>query len=206
MHFNEISTRLGALRKKDVEISASIIGENLLLSDLFFISSADRSARLIDGFLPLLQSKNLTSAAPLLRLQIDNCLRTYAAFLVDDPDDFSQRVLFDNVKVSSIRDRDGKKMSDVYLRQKLSEIDPKVSDAYIAASGFIHLSDKALFTMVDTHGDYQVTFNVGGDLKSKLNNYLIECGLAFVHFTQLHLALLKKVADAKVVIDAGAID
>ena len=76
--------QLQTLRKNAVTIAAGIIGESLCMEDLFFCASVDRCMRLIDGFIPMLQDRNLTCAGVLLRMQMDNCMRTYAAFIAED--------------------------------------------------------------------------------------------------------------------------
>lgn len=76
--------QLQELRKQAVSIAAGIIGESLCIDDLFFCASTDRCIRLIDGFITMLQARNLTCAGVLLRMQMDNCMRTYAAFIAED--------------------------------------------------------------------------------------------------------------------------
>lgn len=44
--------------------------------------------RLIDGFISMLESRNLVCVAQLLRAQVGVCLRTFALFAAEDQDDF----------------------------------------------------------------------------------------------------------------------
>ena len=53
--------------------------------DLFFISNIQRSQFLIQGFLLLVKEKNFFSAAPLIRLHLDNLLHIYAVFIHPKP-------------------------------------------------------------------------------------------------------------------------
>lgn len=73
--------RLMELRKQGISLAKGIIGESLFKEDFFFCASADRCLKLIDGFTDMLRKRNLTCVGALLRLQMDNCMRSYAAFI-----------------------------------------------------------------------------------------------------------------------------
>ena len=76
--------QLRILRKRGQTIAEGIIGHSLMKEDLFFCAADDRALKLIDGFICMLRDRNLTCAGALLRLQMDNCMRTYAAFTAQD--------------------------------------------------------------------------------------------------------------------------
>lgn len=76
--------KLMELRKQGISLAKGIIGETLFKEDFFFCTSADRSLNLIDGFADMLRKRNLTCVGALLRLQMDNCMRSYAAFIAKD--------------------------------------------------------------------------------------------------------------------------
>ena len=52
-----------------------IVGNDLEKDDFYFLAALDRAIHLIDGFLWMLEKRNITCAGVLLRLQIDSCLR-----------------------------------------------------------------------------------------------------------------------------------
>ncbi|MBP3664502.1 MAG: hypothetical protein J6J03_05000 [Tyzzerella sp.] len=81
---NKEKEKLDELRKQGVKLAEGVIGGTLFKDDLFFCASLNRCINLIDGFILLLNTRNLTCAGAILRLQIDNCLRTYAAFITED--------------------------------------------------------------------------------------------------------------------------
>ena len=56
--------------------------------DLYLASSSEYAMRLIDGFISMLESRNLVCVAQLLRAQVGVCLRTFALFAAEDQDDF----------------------------------------------------------------------------------------------------------------------
>lgn len=68
-------------------------------------------------------------------------MRINALSLVDDPDATCKAVL-DGEKFNRLKDRDGKKMSDAYLREKLAVSHPWISPIYERTSDFVHLSGR----------------------------------------------------------------
>lgn len=125
------------------------ISPKLYPFDLFLIGAINRSINLNKGFVELMNSNNFISAAPLVRLNLDNFLRLYAARIsVHDINTFSSLVM--NGK--SVRDikfygevngKSGQKLTDNFLKNELSKIKGKewVKDIYDAGNSFIHLGD-----------------------------------------------------------------
>ena len=68
-------------------------------------------------------------------------MRVNALSLVDDPDATCKAVL-EGEQFNRLKDRDGKKMSDAYLRAKLAATHSWVSPVYERTSDFIHLSGR----------------------------------------------------------------
>ena len=112
--------------------------------DLLANAVLHRSINLVHGYAALVEQRNFICAAPLLRLQIDNCLRFYAVFIVDKPHDFAMKIL-SGVQVGKMKDKAGSLMADAYLTKKLSQIHPWVSRVYKRTSAYIHLSDAHIF-------------------------------------------------------------
>jgi hypothetical protein len=107
--------------------------------DLFTAGALNRSKAHISGFRHLVEAKNLICAGSLLRLQLDTALRFHAAFLVEHPHEFALAVL-DGKRVRDLKDRDGKKMTDAYLVEKLGKEYEWVPRVYERTSGYVHLS------------------------------------------------------------------
>lgn len=84
---------LKQLREQAKTLGIMMVGENLTLDELFFISALNRRVRFIDGFIQLLKSRNLTCAGVLVRTQLDNLMRVYAAFIANDKGDFVNEYL-----------------------------------------------------------------------------------------------------------------
>ena len=125
--------------------------------DLYLASSSEYVMRLIDGFIPMLETRNFVCVAQLLRAQVGVCLRTLALFVAKDQVDFLKQV-FRGVPVNRLKDRSGKNMTDGRLQDLLSEFDPEVEDVYKATSGFVHFSTDILPSMG----------GLGRDVKSSL--------------------------------------
>lgn len=192
---------LGELRRKGVGVAAEIVGKNLFLEDLFFCTTIDRCLQLIDGFTIMLQKRNLTCAGVLLRIQMDNCMRTYAFFIVEDRKCFVDQ-LVSGTPISKLRDKTGKRMSDGYLKEAVGKIEPRFEQVYNQASGYIHLSEKAFFQTVCTADkDKRLLFRVGIELPEEQNENLLECADAFIHYIQFHYMLLNEVAKSKQAFD-----
>ena len=198
-YYSVIDKRINTLidlRKQGVSLAARIIGESLLLEDLFFCASTDRCLNLIDGFVSMLKERNLTCAGALLRLQMDNCMRSYAAFIADERDAVIDCII-SGEQINKYRSKNGQRLTDGYLKKELSKRDKRFSDVYKQASGFIHLSDKAFYQTIVNCEDYHIEFQIGQELPEKRNLVLIEAADAFIHYVELHFQLLNAVAESK---------
>lgn len=194
--------QLQELRKEAVSLAAGIIGENLCMEDLFFCASVDRCIRLIDGLIPMLKDRNLTCVGVLLRIQMDNCMRTYAAFIAENRNAVIRCVL-DGTPIKSLKDINGNKMLDGYLKNEVAKIDPIFSTVYDNASGYVHLSEKAFYQTVDSCDNYGIGIQIGQPLPEKRNVPLLETADAYIRFVKLHFQMLEAVAKSKQRFDAS---
>lgn len=83
----------------------------------------------------MLQKRNLTCAGVLLRMQMDNCMRTYAVFIAEDRSAVIDCII-NGSRVKDYKDTKGNKMSDGYLKNELSKQDPVFAQVYDQASGY----------------------------------------------------------------------
>lgn len=188
--------RLMELRKQGISLTKGIIGETLFKEDFFFCASADRCLNLIDGFTDMLRKRNLTCVGALLRLQMDNCMRSYATFIARDKETVIDCIISGD-SINKQLSKDGTKMTDGYLKRELSKVDTRFTDVYNQASGYIHLSEKAFYQTVVKVEDDSIEWQVGRELPEKRNSVLIEAADAFIHFVKLHFKMLEAVADSK---------
>jgi hypothetical protein len=133
-------------------------GNTVYYLDVLAIAVIKRSLALVSGFCSLIEARNFTCAAPLIRLQIDNCLRFYAASLVNNPHQFARQVM-EGTPVRRLRDTNNRPLTDAYLIEKLSERHPELRDLYEEMSGYIHLSDKHILSMTTESQDNPKTIS-----------------------------------------------
>lgn len=204
-YFEKIVSPIEELRILNEEaktLAVKIIGKNLLKEDLCLCAMLDRSMHLTDGFIPMMEARNLTCAGALLRLQMDNCLRLFALFIAKDRNEAVDRII-DGGVFSRLKDKDGKQMRDGYLKEKLDRYDPCFADVYSQASGFIHFSSKAFYQSVHPKENHEISFRVGGKRPEKINPVLLECVDAYIHYIKLFHRLMNIIAESKTEFDTN---
>lgn len=187
-----IIQRLGDLRRAEVRIVVPFMNGDFTQWDLYLALSSEYAIRLIDGFIPMIESRNLVCVAQLLRAQVGVCLRTFALFVAEDQDGFLERAFLDG-RIDKLNDRHGRRMTDARLQSLMKPFDEQIMDVYNATSGFVHFSTSVLPSMATYMDDWMVDFNFGEDPNERNNEPLIECGGAFCHYVDLHLQMLNKV-------------
>lgn len=138
---------------KESKLFLSVGGEDgkgsIHTMDLFISGITNRAISLIHGFILLANDNNYISAVPLIRIQLDNCLRFYAATLVTDYDDFFLTYL-GGEHIGKLKDANGKRMSDTYLAKQLDKnVMPGILNLYKNTSGHIHLSNEHSFLQTE---------------------------------------------------------
>jgi hypothetical protein len=114
--------------------------------DILASAVLHRSTNLIRGFATLVEQRNFICAAALLRLQIDNCLRFYAVYLVKEPHTFAMEIMKGS-QVRKMQDRSGALLTDQYLVGQLSQHHPWIENVYKQTSGYVHLSEKHVYNI-----------------------------------------------------------
>ena len=187
-----IEKALRSLRVEERDAVIPFMDGGFTQWDLYLASSSEYVMRLIDGFIPMLETRNFVCVAQLLRAQVGVCLRTLALFVAKDQEDYLKQV-FRGVPVNRLKDRSGKNMTDGRLQDLLSEFDPGVEDVYKATSGFVHFSTDILPSMGVPGEGCEVEFNFGAVPNERNNASLVGCGKAFCHYIELHLKILHRV-------------
>jgi hypothetical protein len=145
-------SRLEALEKAQLELAKNMVEayDGAMYSiDLLISGALNRSLALSDGFKSLVNSKNLICAGAILRLQVDTAIRIFAGTLVNDTNKFVSEVL-KGKHIRNMKDRDGNRMTDRYLVEKLSDEYSWLPNVYDKTSSYIHLSDTHLFASVQS--------------------------------------------------------
>lgn len=178
----------------NVTLSKEVIGDSLLDIDLCFIGLLDRSIQLSKGFIQMIQSRNLTCSGALLRLMIDNCLRLYAISIAEDEKQAIDAIL-EGKQINKLKDKNGNKMNDGYLKTELGKFDSRLVNVYDNASGYIHFSSKAFYQTIENVDDISISFRIGSELPERRNEVLIECASAYDHYFKLFLHMMNSEAE-----------
>jgi len=161
----------------------------------FSLAILNRSLSLVYGFVSLVRDNNFVSAAPLVRVQIDNLLRFRAAFLTNDIDGFVTEFT-QGKHIRHMKDRTGNKMTDAYLRTTLSQQYDWLNGLNERASGYVHLSTVHILHMMSIEPVDDDTakgfFYVGADEKFVSNEDYLEVTESMVKVTYF---LLESIQD-----------
>ncbi len=152
--------------------------------DFLAAAAYKRSMSLCTGFTTLVRSENYQCSAALVRLQLDTALRFFAAFIVDKPHDFAIEVL-KGEHIRKMIDRDGNKMTDQYLKEILGKKYEWVPRVYDATSGFIHLSDKHIFSIWEGQNDNTFSMRISAVDEHFSDELWIEMADAFIASTDV---------------------
>lgn len=184
----EAIEKLRALEKIHTDLGmemAKAAGGNLYGLDLLAIAVLNRSLCILTGFCDLIEKRNFVAAAPLIRLQLDSLMRFQGAWLSDKPHEFATQVLA-GTPIKKMRDRSGHTMEDCYLIDKISEHNPSFKEVYKQTSGFIHLSEKHIFSSIGKPEDGgKISMKVGSTDSFVTEANYIEACLAFFEITQI---------------------
>jgi hypothetical protein len=140
---DEQMEKLAFFEKKFQALAAAMMisGIGLYPVDYYISGIINRGMSLIYGFETLMKSQNYLSAVHLVRPLLDNYLRLSAIWLVSNPHQMATDI-WSGIQLDKIRDREGNRMRDSYLRDKAAEEFPWMKDVYNETSGFIHFSNK----------------------------------------------------------------
>ncbi|MBT1446059.1 hypothetical protein KJI95_16305 [Shewanella sp. JM162201] len=135
---------------------------NMFPVDLLAIAAMKRTSGNMEGFITLIEAKNMAAARSLLRIQIDTFLRFSATWLVENPHDFATDVI-GGKQIRNLKDINGKNMNDGYLVDVLSPEYPWLKDVYKNLCGYVHFSGSHLSNAVQSLNDNErmVTFHIG---------------------------------------------
>jgi hypothetical protein len=164
----------------------SAYGGKLYPLDLLALGAVKRSMSLCHGFLQLIEDYNFTCAGALLRMQLDNALRFYAAFLVSDPHEFASHVI-KGASIRKYRDRSGILLTDKHLVEELAKEYSWVKKVYDETSKLIHLTEKHIFITLrpDEEKERSVKIEFGALDKHIPEEAYLESTEAFIAATEV---------------------
>ncbi len=142
-----LRVRLGQLLDHHTTITGRVVGAGgqLFVVDLWMMGVAQRSFHLLDGFLETFDSWNVTVAAPLVRLQLENVYRTSYILTAPDGPDVVLKVM-DGAQLRDLKAHDtGARLTDRELVERARSHSPWLPDVYEASNAWVHLSDRHIF-------------------------------------------------------------
>ena len=159
--FSKRLTWIEALESELLRKASPLISEGvpIFVTDLFVLGGIKRALTLASGFRQLMESRNFTCAASLLRMQIDTAARLYALSYVGDMDLFVMKLLAGE-RFDRLKDASGMRLRDAYLVGKLAQSYPWVANVYAETSDFVHLSGRHFFTSVSNTDDAEWTLHI----------------------------------------------
>ncbi|MBB1473062.1 hypothetical protein H5368_08450 [Luteimonas sp. MC1782] len=158
-------------------------GAKMFPLDLLAVAVLNRSLSNSSAFTQLVRANNYLAAASLVRLQLDTFLRFFASYRVGDPHEFATSV-FAGTEVRKLKDRSGSFMTDRHLVETVASEFRWAPSVYKATSGFIHLSDKHIYSTIQAASD-DGTFSmlIGSDPDRFPSNLWVEMAEGFIAAT-----------------------
>jgi len=145
--------------------------------DIYTSAIINRSIFLLKGFICLLRDRNFICATPLIRLQLDNLMRLYAGFIVSEPHSFAMSVI-NGERIDEMKDKNGKKMRDAYLKEELSKQYDWIKRVYKDTSGFIHFSEKHIYSSAkfsqNNDGTVKIQQSIGPVSENTTDDYHLD--------------------------------
>lgn len=163
---------------------------NMYQSDMYLMGAARRTLAQARGFRDLIRSKNFPCAAAILRLQIDTAMRINGLKYVDQPHSFINQIL-SGKQYNKQKSKNGEKLSDAFLRQKLNETHPWIDAVYQHTSDLVHLSPRHFLTSLGSvdHNTGMIEVDISGYDPQESTQYheIAEC---FYETTRITAALI----------------
>lgn len=160
--------------------------------DLFLCALVNRAMMINRGFITLKNDSNVFCTIPLLRMQLENCLKIYALLLVSDPHAFLSHWFFQK-KVSNFKDkRLEKKLTESYLSQQMEKSYEHVYELYKQCCGHVHFSADSIKTSMTLSGDRKIEGHINGfDIIPDNEKRNIE--ICFVHVNNILIDIIYRV-------------
>jgi hypothetical protein len=131
----------------------------MYLVDLIMVGAVKRSLSLGHGLIAMVNATNMTCARAIVRMQIDTVSRLLAYTYVDDPEEVASKII-GGTPLSKFKSREGHRLRDAYLIDKMTEAHSWVREVYERTSGEIHFSEKQLFASILSMDDETRTFQM----------------------------------------------
>lgn len=139
-------------------------GDNKLYPlDLVVMGIVKRCLSTTSAIENMVVNGNLTCARAILRMHLDTVLRLSAFWLSKDPHEMASKVLSGD-SIGKMKDKDNKKMTDLYLAKCLGINYEWVPEVYKRTCGYIHFSESHVFASISE-------FDVDGVLNISVSQF-----------------------------------
>jgi hypothetical protein len=162
------------------------------LSDIewYALAAIKKTASISHAFCTLVRARNTLSAAALVRLQLDTAMRMFGLTLVEDVEAAGTWLMNDN-SYRKLKSRTGEPLSDAFLHRKLDARYPGLSEAYEAASAYVHLSGLHIKTGLWPHeGSQTLFFHLNGTDDARPSEWFADIIDSFDQATNLTVELI----------------
>jgi hypothetical protein len=191
---DDLLLKIDKTRDRHLDLSKAMLeadGRKFFALDFLAAAVINRSLSNCDAFTQLVRAKNYLAAASLVRLQLDSFLRFYASYLVKDPHEFAASVL-GGTAVRKLKDRSGAYMTDRHLVDSVAAEYPWAPSVYKSTSGFIHLSDKHIFSTIQAvRDDGALAMRIGLDPSRFPSSLWVEMSEGFIAATEAQFRYLE---------------
>ncbi|MGJ7042774.1 hypothetical protein J2Y63_006057 [Shinella sp. BE166] len=148
-----LAERLAALEKLEREIVVKAqrmvpAGSNLTIIDNFILGAIKRTLSQSRAFRKLVEDWNFASAAVMVRTQLDTAMRINGISYMQDSESAIAQIFNGDVTYRKLRAAGGSKMTDAYLKEKLTEEHAWVGQLYDELSDFVHLSFRHFWPVI----------------------------------------------------------
>jgi hypothetical protein len=150
VELGEAVQRLRDRERTHIRLLAAVLKADagaIFPADLIAAGAIQRSLMISKGFLSMVGQSNYLCAGALLRLQLDNVMRLYAASLFPSGSDTLWAFLNDQ-PLSRLKAPDGRPLTDRELCTRVGKIYPWLPPVYERTSGFVHFSRPAIMSVV----------------------------------------------------------
>lgn len=163
---------------------------------IYYLSLSNKVTELIDGYILMLEDKNLTCLAILLRVQLDNCMRVLAGSIVEDKESYFLNFRDPKIRLNKMKDVNGKKLTDSNLRKYLNAYDDSFGKTYALTSEFVHFSGSSLELILQIK-DNEINLDIGNKYNEKPFKVICEYTEGFLYFLDLHYQLVLEIYNQK---------
>jgi hypothetical protein len=133
---------LTELQREHVRVADRLLrsaGNQMFTIHAALLAMIQRSHDVSGGFVMMVEARNLSSAAPLVRLQLDTLVRASYILRSTKPDEVASEVV-SGTEFRHMRDETGKRLLDGRLVDLAAQHHPWIRKLYEEMSGWVHLS------------------------------------------------------------------